>query len=78
MRAAKPKILQVINSLAVAGAESLVAEMTPRLRDLGFDVSVAVLSDGNTHLETTVRASGVPVMCARAAHRSSGRRVISL
>src|SRR5438105_10412575 len=52
--------------------------MTPRLRDLGFDVSVAVLSDGNTHLETTVRASGVPVMCARAAHRYSPMHVVSL
>jgi glycosyltransferase involved in cell wall biosynthesis len=78
VRSGRPRVLHVINSLALAGAESLVTDMAPRLRDLGFDVEVAVLSKGETHLQTTLGASGVPVTCARATHRYSPVHVHSI
>lgn len=34
------KILQVITSLQIGGAEKLVAEISPMLRDKGHDVDV--------------------------------------
>jgi glycosyltransferase involved in cell wall biosynthesis len=45
------RILQVINSLELAGAEVLVSELVPRLRQQGARVSIALLKRVNTRLE---------------------------
>ena len=54
------RLLVVINSLILAGAEALVKDMTPRLRARGVDVSVAVFKHLDSPFEHAVRDAGVP------------------
>src|ERR1051325_3800459 len=49
------RVLQVINSLELAGAEVLVCDLVPRLRDRGVHVSVALLTRFDTRLERSLR-----------------------
>ena len=49
------RILQVINSLELAGAEVLVSDMIPRLRQQGARVSIALLNRVDTRLERSLR-----------------------
>ena len=63
-----PRVLHVINSLTLAGAEVLVGEMAPRLRDHGCNVTVAVLRVLDSPLERRLATAGIPVVhVARAA-----------
>lgn len=42
------KILHVITSLSTGGAEHLLVDMLPRLRDMGHTVEVAVFKTSNS------------------------------
>jgi glycosyltransferase involved in cell wall biosynthesis len=55
------RVLQVIDSLPLAGAEVLVANMAPRLRARGIDCHVAVLRLISSPLEASLREAGVPL-----------------
>lgn len=50
------RVLQVINTLALGGAEVLVCDLVPRLIECGVEVSVAVLQPAGTRLEASVKA----------------------
>jgi glycosyltransferase involved in cell wall biosynthesis len=50
------RVLQVINTLALGGAEVLVCDLVPRLIERGLEVSVAVLQPAGTRLEASVKA----------------------
>ena len=52
------KILQVITSLKTGGAETLVANMVPRLRALGHQVDVCVFNADNSPLLQQMREDG--------------------
>lgn len=50
------RILHVITSLSIGGAEHLMVELLPRLRDLGNDVEIAVFNcKKNKFFNTTSR-----------------------
>jgi glycosyltransferase involved in cell wall biosynthesis len=56
------KVLQVINSLILAGAEVLLADLVPCLRKRGVEVTVAVLKVLENNLEEQLHQSGVPFL----------------
>lgn len=53
------RILQVIDSLPLAGAEVLVKDMAPRLQTRGIECAVAVLRTLSSPLEASLEAAGV-------------------
>jgi glycosyltransferase involved in cell wall biosynthesis len=55
------RVLHVINSLILAGAEMLVHDLAPRLRARGLEVEVAVLRWLDSPLEAGLPPAGVPV-----------------
>lgn len=59
------RILHVINSLAIGGAERLVAGLLPRLRARGLDPRLFVLDARGDAFSGSLRASGVEVFFAR-------------
>ncbi|HYX70436.1 MAG TPA: glycosyltransferase [Terriglobales bacterium] len=59
------RVLQVIDSLILAGAEVLVRELAPRLRDRGAQVEVAVLKVLDSPLERQLRELGIPCWLVR-------------
>jgi glycosyltransferase involved in cell wall biosynthesis len=65
-------ILQVIDSLALGGAEVLVKDVAPRLRNRGVDCEVAVLCLLSSPLESALQAAGVPL------HTTGVNKVYSL
>lgn len=52
------RILQVVTSLNLGGAENVVARLSAELRMRGFEVDVAVFNRRNAFLENAVRAAG--------------------
>jgi glycosyltransferase involved in cell wall biosynthesis len=54
------RVLHVINSLILAGVETLIAEMLPRMRERGLDVELALLKPLDSPLEDRLHAAGVP------------------
>lgn len=55
------KVLHVINSLAMGGAEKLIAETVPRLRSAGLEVEVLLLNGTETKLVSDLKADGIEV-----------------
>lgn len=55
------KVLHVINSLSMGGAEKLIAETLPLIRRQGVDVELLLLNGGETPLLEQVRATGIKV-----------------
>lgn len=49
------RVLHVINSLEIGGAEVLLCDLIPCLRERGLDVSVALLKTCDSRLERTLR-----------------------
>jgi glycosyltransferase involved in cell wall biosynthesis len=72
------RVLHVINNLALAGAEVLVADLVPRLRDLGIDVSVAVLQRCPTRLEAVVSAIPGTLLHTGLANPRSPLQIVRL
>lgn len=72
------KVLLVVNSLILAGAEMLVRELAPRLRDRGLQVEVAVLKLLDSPLEEQLGRVGIPVWLGHAAGIYSPRQVRGL
>lgn len=56
------KILHVITSLRTGGAEKLMVDLLPRLKDLGHDVDLLLFDGTDTAFRRAVEASGVKVM----------------
>lgn len=55
------RILQVIDSLNIGGAEVLIKEISSRLRSRGYDCAIAVLLRSGSAIEISAEAEGVPV-----------------
>ncbi len=62
------KILQVITSLAMGGAEKLLVEMIPRLRAMGHTVDLAVFNGEETPLMEKLRAENPAVKIFKLGH----------
>lgn len=69
------RILQVINTLTLAGAERLVFDLVPRLSDRGLDLSLLVLQSLDTPLENDLRVRGVPFLPTGKGGIYSSRQV---
>lgn len=72
------RVLQVIDSLPLAGAEVLVKDMAPRLRKRGIDCDVAVLRKIASPLESELQACGVALHSTNVTHLYSPRQVYRL
>ncbi|MEQ1945797.1 MAG: glycosyltransferase [Bryobacteraceae bacterium] len=75
------KVLHVINHLDLGGAERLLADVAPLLRERGVDVAVAALNLRDTRIAECLRRDGVPVIAEDRPLRSPAqiafiRRVI--
>ena len=55
------KILHVITSLSTGGAEHLMVDLLPRLRDLGNDVELAVFNSSKTPFYKQLEQSGIKI-----------------
>ena len=55
------KILHVITSLSTGGAEHLLVDMLPRLRDMGHTVEVAVFKSKRTTFYEQIERAGIKI-----------------
>lgn len=69
------RVLQVIDSLPLAGAEVLVKDMAPRLCARGIDCAVAVLCKIGSPLEAALEVSGVALLSTKQATLYSPQQV---
>jgi len=72
------KLLIVINSLILAGAEVLVSELAPLLKQNGLDVSVLVLRRLASPLEAVIERNGVPLLTTQSDRIYSPRQSCQL
>lgn len=56
------RILHVITSLRIGGAEKLMVDLLPRLQKMGHEVDIYVFSGGQTPLVEPLKSSGVRVI----------------
>lgn len=56
------KILHVITSLRTGGAEKLMVDLLPRLKDSGFDVDLLLFDGTDTPLRRAVEQAGIKVL----------------
>lgn len=59
------KILQVITSLRVGGAEKLITQLAPMLRDMGHDVDVLLFDGTSTPLLENLKVTGIRIISLR-------------
>ena len=55
------KILQVITSLQIGGAEKLISEISPLLREKGHEVDVLAFDGADTHFKRSLEDAGIKV-----------------
>jgi glycosyltransferase involved in cell wall biosynthesis len=72
------KVLHVINSLILAGAEVLLSQMLPRMRQRGLEVAVLVLKHLDSPLEIDLRAAGFRFLPSRGSDIYSPSHIWSL
>jgi glycosyltransferase involved in cell wall biosynthesis len=72
------KILQVIDSLEIGGAEVLLRDFVPRLRQRGIDVTVAILNSTGSYLEQELQNMGVCILPTIRASLYSPRHIFWL
>lgn len=56
------KILQAITSLRIGGAEKLITEIAPLLREKGHEVDVLAIDGMNTHFKKSLMDSGIRII----------------
>ena len=56
------KILQVITSLQIGGAEKLISEIVPMLRDKGNEVDVLAFDGVETYIKSALEEKGIKVL----------------
>jgi glycosyltransferase involved in cell wall biosynthesis len=69
------RVLQLIDSLPLAGAEVLVKDVALRLRSRGIECEVAVLRRLHSPLESALQEAGVPLHSTRVIQLYSLRQV---
>lgn len=69
------RVLHVVNSLELAGAEVLIAELVPRLRARGIQASVAVMQRHATRLEARIEAISGALLFTGLSQPRSPRQV---
>src|SRR6266576_3991736 len=72
------RVLHVINSLILAGAEVLLSEMLPRMRQRGLEVAVLLLKHLDSPLEIDLRAAGFHFLPSRGSDIYSPLHIWSL
>ena len=65
------KILQVINTLAMGGAEKLISEIVPRLCNMGHEVDVLVFDGTETPFMQDLKNTGIKVISLGDGTRSA-------
>jgi glycosyltransferase involved in cell wall biosynthesis len=72
------RVLHVINSLILAGAEVHLSEMLPRMRQRGLEVAVLALKHLDSPLENDLRAAGFHFLPSRGSVIYSPSHICSL
>jgi len=72
------RVLQVIDSLRIGGAEVLVHDLAPRLVNRGVDCAALVLSRSFSSLESSLETAGVRLLDTGGIHLYSPRQVPAL
>jgi glycosyltransferase involved in cell wall biosynthesis len=72
------RVLQVIDSLRIGGAEVLVGNMVPRFLQRGIECEVLVLSRSQSPLEESLQAAGVKVLDTGDIELYSPRQIRAL
>ncbi len=72
------RVLHVINSLAGGGAEKLLADLLPRLRDQGMEVELLLLGGARNPLTARLERAGVPIRFSRAGSLYSPLQILAI
>jgi glycosyltransferase involved in cell wall biosynthesis len=72
------KVLHVINSLAGGGAEKLLTDLLPRLRDRGVEVELLLLSGARNEQTGRLDDAGIPVHFSNAKRLYSPLQVLAI
>ena len=72
------RVLQVIDSLRIGGAEVLVRDLAPRLLQRGIKCDVLVLSRSHSFLETSLQDAGVKLIDTGVLDVYSPRQILVL
>ena len=72
------RVLQVIDSLTLAGAEVLVKDVAPRLRMRGIECDVVILRRLQSPLESSLHDAGVPLHYTGVKNLYSPRQIRAL
>ncbi|MBI2677544.1 MAG: glycosyltransferase family 4 protein [Candidatus Koribacter versatilis] len=72
------RVLTVINSLVLAGAERLVFDLVPRLEERGVEITLAILQAVDSPLERELRAHGVRFLPVAGGGVYSPRQIVHL
>ena len=72
------KVLHIINNLQVGGAEVLLKNLAPRLREQGIEAEIAVLGHVESYIEKELAAQGFTVTSDIQASVYSARHIFPL
>ena len=72
------KVLHVISSLGIGGAERLISDMLPQMKKVGEDVSLLVYRRLNNEFEEKLEESGVPLISLELKNNLSPWIIYSL
>jgi len=60
------KILHVITTLQTGGAEKLMVDLLPKMKDKGHQVELCVFDDRKTHFYTQLQELGIKIHCIKS------------
>jgi glycosyltransferase involved in cell wall biosynthesis len=72
------RVLHVINSLAGGGAEKLLTQLLPKLREKGIEVEVLLLTGSENELTAILAQNGIAVRYSRSKRLYSPVQVLSI
>ncbi|MFR1676044.1 MAG: glycosyltransferase, partial [Fusobacterium sp.] len=72
------KILHIITSLELGGAEKLLSELIPLQKELGYDVELMILSDINSVFEKDLIKRGIRVSVSKYNSKVSPLNIFSI
>jgi glycosyltransferase involved in cell wall biosynthesis len=72
------KILHIITSLELGGAEKLLSELIPLQKELGYDVELMILSDINSVFEKDLIKRGIKVSVSKYNSKVSSLNIFAI
>lgn len=72
------RILHIINSLKIGGAETFIGKLLPAIRQLGHSVEVCVLEDAWSPTRESLQRNGIPVYHSKVSRLYDPHQVLAI